>query len=320
MPLNFDDCLAAMADLGLSPFEDSIGQYLAGPAHGNEERWDQALAALPAVVADGFACDHGKVSIGKPDDLPISQADFTARLKAFMPWRKGPWRLFGVDIDTEWRSDWKWQRLVPHISSLAGRSVLDVGCGNGYYLFRMLDAGARFALGIDPTLLFLYQFALARQFAGNPPAHILPLKSEQLPPFASFDTVFSLGVLYHRRAPVEHISELMRFLRPGGELVLESLVIPGEGEAELVPEVRYARMANVWSIPTVTRLEAWLMRAGFTDVRTVDVNQTSRTEQRRTAWMNFQSLADFLDPENSNLTVEGYPAPRRAVLVARRPG
>lgn len=319
MPLDFDDCLAAMADQGLSPFEDAIRNQLERPTHGKETQWDQVLAALPVVAAEGFTCDRGAITIGDPDDLPISPAEFALRLKAFMPWRKGPWRLFGVDIDTEWHSDWKWERIEPHISSLADRRVLDVGCGNGYYLFRMLDAGARFGLGIDPTLLFLYQFALARQFAGDPPAHILPLKSEQLPAFEYFDTVFSLGVLYHRRAPAEHLAELLGFLRPGGELVLESLVIPGEDDTELVPGDRYAQMANVWSIPTTSRLEHRLQRAGFIDVRTVDVNRTSTREQRRTEWMDYQSLADFLDPDNPELTVEGYPAPRRAVLVATRP-
>ena len=147
----------------------------------------------------------------------------------------------------------------------------------------------------------------------------MPLKSEQLPAFEYFDTVFSLGVLYHRRAPAEHLAELMGFLRPGGELALESLVIPGAGDAELVPAARYAQMANVWSIPTTGRLESWLQRAGFIEVRTVDVNQTSTREQRHTEWMAFQSLADFLDPHNPDLTIEGYPAPRRAVLVATRP-
>nr|WP_169730591.1 DUF1698 domain-containing protein [Carnimonas nigrificans] len=41
-------------------------------------------------------------------------------------------------------------------------------------------------------------------------------------------------------------------------------------------------------------------------------------EQRSTEWMTFQSLKDFLDPEDQHKTIEGYPAPRRALLVATR--
>ena len=75
-------------------------------------------------------------------------------------------------------------------------------------------------------------------------------------------------------------------------------------------------MRNVWFIPTTGLLETWLERCGFSAVRTVDVTPTGLDEQRTTDWMHFESLADFLDPADNRLTVEGYPAPVRAVLVA----
>jgi len=78
-------------------------------------------------------------------------------------------------------------------------------------------------------------------------------------------------------------------------------------------------MPNVWFLPSTGALEHWLTRAGFTDVRTVDVNRTSIQEQRATDWMTFQSLPDFLDPQNPDLTIEGLPAPRRAIVIATRP-
>jgi tRNA (mo5U34)-methyltransferase len=59
-------------------------------------------------------------------------------LEALRPWKKGPLSLFGVGIDTEWRSDWKWARLAPELDPLAGKVVADVGCANGYFMYRML--------------------------------------------------------------------------------------------------------------------------------------------------------------------------------------
>jgi tRNA (mo5U34)-methyltransferase len=50
----------------------------------------------------------------------------------------------------------------------------------------------------------------------------------------------------------------------------------------------------------------------------VDLNRTTTDEQRSTPWMRFESLAQCLDPDNPELTVEGYPAPLRAVVLATR--
>jgi tRNA (mo5U34)-methyltransferase len=51
----------------------------------------------------------------------------------------------------------------------------------------------------------------------------------------------------------------------------------------------------------------------------VDISTTSIEEQRSTEWMKFESLKDFLDPEDPSKTVEGHPAPIRAVFVAEAP-
>ena len=183
----------------------------------------------------------------------------------------------------------------------------------------MLGAGADLALGIDPTILFNYQFSLLQKLSKPNRAYLLPLRSEHLPPFGGFDTVFSLGVLYHRRSPIDHLKELLSFTKPGGELVLETLIVSGDQNTLLIPEDRYAKMANVWFIPSTSMLELMLRRAGFVDVKTVDVNVTSLEEQRATQWMQFQSLEDYLDPFDLSRTVEGYPAPTRAILVAKKP-
>ena len=241
-------------------------------------------------------------------------------MRNLMPWRKGPFSLYGVNIDTEWRSDWKWDRVLPHLSDLTGRTILDVGCGSGYHMWRMIGAGAHLAVGIDPTQLFLCQFEAVRKLLGNDQrAHLLPLGIEQLPALKAFDTVFSMGVLYHRRSPLEHLWQLKDQLVNEGELVLETLVIDGDENTVLVPGDRYAQMRNVYFIPSALALKNWLKKCGFVDIRIADVSVTTTEEQRRTEWMVTESLADFLDPHDPGKTVEGYPAPKRAVLIARKP-
>jgi len=285
--------------------------------HGDLPRWRAALDALPALSATRVELQQCFTLDGVCDEP--SRARLRQALLGLSPWRKGPFELFGVHIDTEWRSDWKWQRVAAHLE-LAGQRVLDVGCGNGYYLWRMLGAGAREVIGIDPNWLFFCQFLAMQRYLPGLPAWHLPLALEELPAkLEGFDTVFSMGVLYHRRSPIDHLLELKDCLRRGGELVLETLVVEGDEQQVLVPEDRYAQMRNVWFLPSVPALERWLRRAGFAEVRCVDVSVTSLQEQRSTEWMRFQSLPDFLDPTDPSRTLEGLPAPRRAVLIARKP-
>ncbi len=285
--------------------------------HGDLNRWMSAVQSLPAITASEIDLQqqfrlHGRYS-------PAEQDAVKSALQGLIPWRKGPFDFFGVHVDTEWRSDWKWQRVAPHLD-LRNKRVLDVGCGNGYYLWRMLGAGAANVVGIDPNWLFFCQFLAAKHYLPELPAWHLPLALEELPAkLQGFDTVFSMGVLYHRRSPIDHLLELKDCLVNGGELVLETLVVEGDANQVLVPEDRYAQMRNVWFLPSVPALELWLRRAGFVDVQCVDVSVTSIEEQRATSWMRYQSLPDFLDPADHSRTQEGLPAPTRAVLVARKP-
>ena len=314
MHAEIDRFIAETTDTFLTPFHENLRAALSSETrlHGRAEEWDAALATVQSSTqASQF--DTDTVSVGDP------KADFEDVLSMFLPWRKGPFQVGKTLVDTEWRSDWKWQRISRHIEPLEGKRVLDIGCGIGYHLFRMLGAGADLALGIDPTILFNYQFSLLQRLSQPNRAYLLPLRSEHLPQFGGFDTVFSLGVLYHRRSPIDHLKELLSFAKPGGELVLETLIVEGDQNTLLIPRDRYAKMANVWFIPSTSMLELMLRRAGFIDVKTVDVNVTSLEEQRATKWMQFQSLEDYLDPTDKTKTVEGYPAPTRAVLVARKP-
>ena len=291
--------------------------------HGDLPRWLARLEGLPGIPGERVELDRDCIRVGTRRPLPATTLEqMETRLQSLHPWRKGPYDLHGLIIDTEWRSDLKWRRLLPHISPLPGRLVLDVGCGNGYHCWRMAGEGARLVLGIDPTQLYLVQFLAVRHFLGRQwPVHLLPLGIEDLPPrLRAFDSIFSMGILYHRRSPMDHLLALGEALRPGGELILETLVIDGPSGQVLVPPGRYARMRNVWFIPTPSTLRCWLERCGFRRVRVVDVSTTPTQEQRSTPWMRFESLPDFLDPEDPARTLEGHPAPRRAILLAEAQG
>ncbi len=297
-----------------------IATWQRGALHGQFKQWTNAVEFLPEMQPYRLDLLH---SVTAESETPLSPGQIKridTLLRNLMPWRKGPFSLYGVDIDTEWRSDWKWERVLPHLSDLSGRTILDVGCGSGYHLWRMVGAGTHLAVGIDPTQLFLCQFEAVRKLlGGDQRAHLLPLGIEQLPALNAFDTVFSMGVLYHRRSPLEHLWQLKDQLVSEGELVLETLVVEGDERTVLIPGDRYAQMRNVYFIPSALALKNWLEKCGFVDVRIVDVCQTTTEEQRRTDWMITESLAEFLDPNDPSKTVEGYPAPLRAVLIAKKP-
>lgn len=288
--------------------------------HGDLEKWLNVLEQLPEIEPSTIQLNSDSIIVGDIEDVDETTRNELIRLLYDLhPWRKGPFSVFGSTIDTEWRSDMKWNRLKEYIQPLNNRLVLDVGCGSGYHCWRMAGENAKLVIGIDPTLRYVMQFFAMQKYIKNPGVHVLPLNIDDVPDkLDAFDTVFSMGVLYHRRSPIDHLYKLKACLKPGGELVIESLVIDGGQNEVLVPDGRYAKMRNVWFIPSCSSLEVWLKRAGFSDVKLINVNQTTTQEQRVTDWMKFESLSGFLDPANTDLTVEGYPAPMRAIFTAKK--
>lgn len=295
------DCLAS---IGLAEWPDELFPLIASrfspSAHGDFDDWKSALETLTRCNGDS-------------DEIRAS-------LLQLSPWRKGPFDIGGVTVDAEWRSDLKWARVVDSLEPLDGRNVLDVGSGNGYYALRMREAGANSVIGIDPTLLYTMQFLAVNHFINDNSVFVLPLRLYELPDdCGKFDTTFSMGVLYHQHSPIDHLRQLRRTLRPNGQLVLETLFVPGEESYACTPSERYARMKNVWLLPTVSELTTWLTRSGFRDLRVVDETRTTSDEQRTTPWMTFESLAEALDPVDPMRTVEGWPAPQRIIVTAVKP-
>lgn len=321
----YDELLKSLAKTPLESWRDSlpalIEKGLDSKRWGDLPTWQAALEQLPQLV-NSRAYYSDTISINGECDS-ITENTIETLLRQLIPWRKGPFRINELFIDTEWRSDWKWQRVLPHIAPLTNRLVLDVGCGNGYHCWRMLEAKAKQVIGIDPSPRFVMQFYAIKHFIGSAPVDVLPLALEDLPDFIpAFDSVFSMGVLYHRPGPMDHLRQLRSLLRKRGQLILETLVIDHDDQLPchlsqvLVPEKRYAMMNNVWFIPSPNTLCDWLIKCGFENPQVVDINTTSIEEQRVTDWMQYHSLENFLDPNDHTLTIEGYPAPKRAIVIA----
>lgn len=301
-------------------------------------KWRETVLSTVAAMNDG----NLPIMLGFIDDLPAikplshkltedsviidgnltynEQQRITATLRHLMPWRKGPFTIGDITIDAEWQCHMKWNRIKDKITSLKNRSVLDVGSNNGYFGWRMRGAGARQIIGVDPALISVMQFFAINHLIQDYSHVVFPLKMEDIPAkLENFDTVFSMGVLYHRRGPLDHINELYEALRAGGELVIETLVIAGEDGTAFMPPGRYARMNNVWFLPSVATLQTWLEKIGFCDVKLIDLHQTTPEEQRATEWKPGVSLREYLDPDDINKTIEGHPPPLRATLTALKP-
>ena len=283
--------------------------------HGDFLRWQTAVDDIPALSLSDPKLNQPAVG-GSIAASPEQIAAMETSLNALHPWRKGPFQLGSIHIDTEWRSDWKWDRLAPAMGSLDGQRVLDIGGGNGYFGWRMLGAGADAVVGIDPTLLFCMQHRAIQRLFNHPSHWVLPLGIEEVPATTTFDWVLSMGVLYHRKDPIEHIRQMYALTKSGGQCVMETLIV--DARQSLYPEGRYARMRNVGVIPNLDDLKHWMGEAGYTGIRVIDVTPTTVNEQRATPWMRFESLDKGLDPQDPSLTVEGLPAPLRAMLIGER--
>ena len=292
------------------------------PGHGSYSEWKQLMESLPDISPSFVDLDQAAPVIGRNTDCTVQQGEALRRgLMSLSPWRKGPFDVFGILIDAEWRSDLKWSRIMPCLESLHGKSVLDIGCSNGYYTLRMQGAGAAFVLGIDPVWRYAFQFSALQKYLPEPHlAFVLPFRLEEFTGLLSgFDTAFSMGVLYHQRHPGKHLDLVYSLLRAGGQFLLETLIIESRATDALTPDGRYANMRNVWMVPSFKLVSAWLKAAGFIRTRLVDKTMTTVQEQRQTEWMKGYSLADALNPSNHHQTVEGHAAPLRACIIAEKP-
>ena len=285
---------------------------------GNLSTYVTLISELPKFDGVELSANGGiglKLSAKDIDDVNLKKIKNT--ILRLIPWRKGPFNFFGCEVDAEWNSALKWHRLCAQIHDLRGRLVLDVGSGNGYFAFRMALEGARAVLCLEPSLQSYAQFRFCKHFLLDKPVEMLPLRSEHVK-FEKkiFDTVFSMGVLYHNREPKNHLEELRHYLRLGGQLVLETLINTSDRSSILVPSGRYASMRNVWCVPSEQMVLDWLSESGFNAPHCIDISTTTTAEQRSTKMMPYHSLSNGLDGEDASVTIEGYERPIRGLFVA----
>lgn len=280
-----------------------------------------ALEVLSQVKTNFFDFSDDTVCIGRAEELNVfNEKDLINVLKTFMPWRKGPFNLFGIDINAEWRSDLKWSRILPHLFPLRGKRIADIGCNNGYYLFRIAHFEPLMAIGFDPTARYWYTFQFLQRYAKVPSLHFELLGVEHIALFEDFfHTVFCLGILYHHQDPLKILKDIKTSMVCGGQLIVESQGMEGDDSIALFPEKRYGKVPGTYFIPTVSCLMNWMKRAGFKEIECFYVHKMSSREQRKTPWMIFESFDDFIDPTDSSKTVEGYPAPIRIYIKAIKP-
>jgi tRNA (mo5U34)-methyltransferase len=285
-------------------------------------RFRAPYEAVRHLRAEFLELADDTVQIGRAGELAAAEQDrVLAALQSFIPWRKGPFAIFGIEIDAEWRSERKWNRLLPALPELTGKMIADIGSNNGYYIFRMAHHRPARVIGFEPYLQHHFAFRTLNSFAGLHNVHTELLGVEHIGLYPDcFDVIFLMGIIYHRISPVEMLREIRTALRPGGTLIVESQAIPGTEPVALFPAKTYAKVPGTYFVPTVACLENWLRRSGFRPVETFCSHAMSSAEQRRTPWMTFESYADFLDASDPARTIEGYPAPLRVYLKAGNPG
>ena len=287
--------------------------------------FNETLLKSPSVSPSVAQLNQDCITIGSASDLSLQDHHRIKKvLSELSPWKKGPFSLFGHFIDTEWQCDRKWNRLKHDMSSLENRLVLDIGCGSGYYSFRMQANGAKFVYGVDPTLPFISQGRLFLKYLEKKKKMNIYLAAcpyEKLLSFPEkFDTIFSMGIFYHRRRSLPHLSHLYYLLKPQGEVILETLIMDEKHTKNglFIPQGRYAHMPNVFGIPSLSCIESSLRFYGFSSIKLVSLVKTSSLEQRKTPFMTRPSLKDFFHPLDNTQTSEGYPAPQRAIFIASK--
>jgi len=267
----------------------------------------EALERLEDVPCEVTLGDVVKIS-GDFDEKKIYES-----AKLLMPWRKGPFAIGETFIDAEWKSYIKYNLLRPHFN-LQGKKVADIGCNNGYYMFRMQEDNPALLVGFDPSPLYKTQFDFINHFVKSEIVYEL-LGVEHLEFYEEkFDTIFCLGVLYHRSDPVAMLKSLYKGLEKKGEVILDTFYIDGDEEMALCPASSYSKIPNIYFVPTIKALKNWSLRAGFSAFEVLETSVTDADEQRKTEWIEGQSLEDFLDKEDRTKTLEGYPAPQRVYV------
>lgn len=144
---------------------------------------------------------------------PPTQADAQSRTKSLYALQ---WNRFRIVRPEEDRATF-FGRTGLEPAELAGQRILDAGCGMGRYLRVAAEAGGC-VVGIDLSDAVI---AAAETVGAFPQSSVV--KGDLLrPPFApaSFDMVYSIGVLDHTPDPRLAFLEIARLVKPGGRIAV----------------------------------------------------------------------------------------------------
>jgi SAM-dependent methyltransferase len=111
----------------------------------------------------------------------------------------------------------EWPALRALLPPLAGRDVVDLGCGYGWFSRFAAEAGARRVLGLDVSARML---ARAREINAHPAVEYVPADLRDVAlPAAMFDLAYS-SLAFHYVADLGGLlRRIAGALRPGGTLV-----------------------------------------------------------------------------------------------------
>ena len=157
--------------------------------------------------------------------------------------------------------------VLEALGSPEGERVLEIGCGPGVLLQRVLAAGTRFAAGLDhsPDMLALCMARNQDAIAGER----LQLKlgdAAEIPwPDESFTAAVAANMFFFLYDPAKALRELHRVLTPGGRLVIATVAGPLPA-ASLRNWWLYPPMGPALNVHTDEQMRAMLTKAGFTDI------------------------------------------------------
>ncbi|EAH4545818.1 TPA: tRNA 5-methoxyuridine(34)/uridine 5-oxyacetic acid(34) synthase CmoB [Campylobacter jejuni] len=274
-------------------------------------------AKIQELKALNLACNFSLDDSVNLSTNSQAKDEILAIAKELKPWRKGPFKIDDLFIDTEWQSFIKFNILKPFMNEISQKCVADIGCNNGYYMFKMLEFNPVKLIGFDPSIKYRLQFELINALAKTPIKYEL-LGVEDLPSYGlKFDVIFCLGVIYHRSDPIKMLKDLKAGLNKNGVVFLDTMYIEDEREIALVPNKTYSKIPNIYFVPSISALKNWCERAGFKEFEVLATKKTDENEQRKTEWIDSFSLENFLDPKDKNLTIEGYEAPKRVYICIK---
>ena len=273
-------------------------------------------------LADKYKVDYSKDAITIGQGIKLSESEIKILKEALLSmicWRKGPYQLFDLFLDSEWKDYLKWNLIKPYLKNIGKKVVADIGCNNGYFMFKMMEFDPQEIIGFDPYKIYHYQFDFLQHFIKESKIKMLESGVEDLVTYPKyFDFILYMGVLYHRRKPLESLIHVFNSLKSGGQAIIETMILDGDDIAPVEIKDRYSKMKNVYLLTTQNGFINWLEQAGFVNIKIIGITKTSIEEQRSTEFSPFDSLESFLDPNDDTRTIEGYNRPTRIAAICQR--